>query len=853
MIVTKLNTGTALVLSVCFLVAGVGRADSPKTEEDKQAKKDYYGDPLPPGVLARMGTVQLRHFNADFVFSSDGKSLISAGSDQNVNTWDLATGKLSKSIKIQRAARKSEVFDKSNSLAPSGKVVVAWEGKHAVLYETSTGTEVQSFPVEEAHFVWFTFSPDGKLLAIMSRGSADSDNLRVWDVESGKERFSAAHTKTPSFWHVRFSPDGKRLAVLTPNDKLSLLDAADGKELAHTKTGGGSLAFSPDGKTLATDAGFKEIVKFWDPVTLALKVTIKIEGVRSISDLSFAPDSTLLAFRDEDDLVVWDVSKQKVVRRFNGPNVYRSVIAPNGKVLAARGSGCEIRLWDLTTGEPLHRRLGHDHWIYSMAISSDGLIVASASFGDPHVRLWDAFSGKPLHALKTENGLVQSCAFSPDDKSVVSATVSGIIQLWDVASGKEVRRFVAESNPDLRARLRTTPVQFIANGKQIATVCHIMDESADSQVLIWEAATGELVSHRPYHGPWRLVHANFTPDGKSVTEKVADGLTIQDTATGRGQVFIPGIIGQPLAFSPDGRLVAAPAIGKSREDLFDGYELDGVRLAETLTGKEILRLQTAEIIALGFSPDGQVLATADRTAIRFWDVATGKEIMKRPWPESYGDLDVWWPATSLHFLPNGKRLITGMRDGTLLVWDVPAEARPVPEKAKDLATKELDGLWADLADDPPKACPAIRALCRSPGQAIPSLTDHLKPAQEVDPKEVQRLLAALNSDQFETREKAAKELSKIAEQIEPALRKALDGKPSEEVRRQVKDLLDLPRAVPSGESLRALRAIQVLERIGTEQAREVLKKVAAGAEGARETKEAREALERLSHRTTSNP
>jgi WD40 repeat protein len=851
MVVTKLNTSAALIVSIYLLATGTCRADSPKTEGDKQAKKDYYGDPLPPGVLARMGTVQLRHFQADFVFSPDGKSLISAGGDQNVHTWDVATGKLSKTTKIQRTTREPI---HQLTLAPGGQTLAAWERNHAFIYDTSTGKEVQSFPVEEADYAWSTFSADGKMLAIMSRSGGPA-NLRVWDVEAGKERFSLAPAK--SVGRVAFSPDGKRLAVSTSADKLSLVDTADGKELVRITAHGWNLAFSPDGKTLATAAETNEGVKLWDAVTLAAKETIKVEGVRSISGLSFAPDSTLLAFRDEDDLVVWDLNKQKVVQRLKNAGIHGPVFAPNGKILAAQAFGSEIRLWDLATGEPIHRRPGHDHWIFSMAISSDGRIVASASFGDPNVRIWDASSGKPLHTFKAGNRFVRSCAFSPNDKSVVSADADGIIQLWDVAGGKEKRRFVAEPNAKLRHLLDTTPIRFVANGKQIATVCHIVDESADSQVLIWEAATGDLISHRPYHADIRSqatptgrsggmrVHANFTPDGKGVTEKVGDGLIIQDTATGRSQVFIPGITGERLAFSSDGRLVAAPAIGKPKEDPFDWNETDGVRLAETLTGKEILHLPTAEINALDFSPDGEVLATADRTAIRFWDVATGKELLKRLWPEAYRDPDLWWPATSLHFLPNGKRLITGMRDGTILVWDVPVEARPAPTKAKELGTKEIDGLCADLADDPPKAYRAIHALCQSPTQASLYFKDYLKPAEGVEPKKLQRLLADLDSDQFDTREKAAKELANLGEQIEPALRKALEGKPSEEVRRRVKELLDLPRAVPSGETLRTLRAIQVLERIGTKEAREVLKKVAAGAEGARETREAKEALERL--------
>src|SRR5260370_16145579 len=102
------------------------------------------------------------------------------------------------------------------------------------------------------------------------------------------------------------------------------------------------------------------------------------------------------------------------------------------------------------------------------------------------------------------------------------------------------------------------------------------------------------------------------------------------------------------------------------------------------------------------------------------------------------------------------------------------------------------------------------------------LNDQIKAVKEPDPKQVQGLLANLDSDQFATREKAAKELGKLGEEIEPSLRKALEGQPSEEAPRQVKAILDGPRPVPSGEPLRTLRSIQVLERIGTPEARDVV-------------------------------
>jgi WD40 repeat protein len=858
MVVTRLNTNAALIVSMYLVATGAGWADSPKTEDDKQAKKDYYGDPLPPGVLARLGTMQLRHFNADFAFSSDGKSLISAGIDQRVQTWDVATGKLAKTIKIQRTTRKSESFHQLK-LAPSGQILAVWEGKHAFVYNTSTGKEIQSVPVEEAEHVWFTFSADAKTLAIVARIPGGSGNLHVWDVDTGKKRFSL--TPGISIWQVAFSPDGKRLAVSTSPDKLCLLDAANGKELAHVAANGWSLAFSPDGKTITTSSGSDEPVNLWDAVTLEAKEPIKVGAIGGISNLTFAPDASRLGLRDQEGLVVWDLSKQKVIQRFKDANWGAPVFTPDGKILATQGMGCEIRLWDISTGEPIHQRPAHGNFIESIAISSDGRTVASASLHDPNLRLWDALSGKPLRSLNGQDRYIQSCAFSPDDKLVVSAGAEGTIQIWEVAGGKEVRKFAAEGKANQRYTRSITPIQFVGNGKHIAAVCHVIDGSEMSQVLVWEAATGELSSHRPYHADIRSgptanggrfttfrLHASFTPDGKGVTERSVEGVTIQETVTGHVQATLTEVVGRPLSFSSDGRLVAAAGIAKSKDDSTDDDEVDGVRLVEMATGKEVVHFQTGKVNNLDLSPDGQLLATVDKEAIRFWDVATGKKLVQRPWPDPYPHVALWGPANCLRFLPNGKGLITGMHDGMIFVWDVPAEARPAPQQAKDLGTKELDGLWDNLADDPPKAYPAILALWQSPTQAVLYLKSRLKPAEEIDPKQIWPLLADLDSDQFATRENAAKELAKLGEPIKPALRKALEGKPSEEVRKQVKELLDLPRAVPSGETLRTLRAIQVLERIGTKEACAVLKKLSIGAEGARETQETKEALARLSRK-----
>ena len=125
---------------------------------------------------------------------------------------------------------------------------------------------------------------------------------------------------------------------------------------------------------------------------------------------------------------------------------------------------------------------------------------------------------------------------------------------------------------------------------------------------------------------------------------------------------------------------------------------------------------------------------------------------------------------------------------------------------------------------------------------MPFLKDHLQPVT-LDVKRVEELLADLDGDAFETREAASRELARMRYRAEPMLRRALEGKPSLETRRRLQAILAEPNRPPR-EDLRRLRALAVLERLGTPEARRILEKLASGA-AARETREAQAALQRL--------
>ncbi|HKB39754.1 MAG TPA: hypothetical protein VKD72_25180, partial [Gemmataceae bacterium] len=240
---------------------------------------------------------------------------------------------------------------------------------------------------------------------------------------------------------------------------------------------------------------------------------------------------------------------------------------------------------------------------------------------------------------------------------------------------------------------------------------------------------------------------------------------------------------------------------------------------------------------LALSPDGSLLAQADRTSTRVWDLEADKELSRLAGHQGN--------VTSVAFSPNGRSLATGSTDTTVLVWDVAALARRTP-RAMNLPAAELRDRWAALAgDDAGKAYDAIRALAAAK-QTVSFLKERLKPAVAPDAKQVARWIDELDSKKFEIRRKAAEELRNLGAAVVPELRRALQDGPPLERRRRLEDLLGrIETQSLSAEELQVWRAVEVLERLGTPQARRVLETLASGAAGALPTTAARAALDRL--------
>jgi RNA polymerase sigma factor (sigma-70 family) len=834
-----------LLLALVAAGAGLGlfgRRPAPEPERPQQpvearpAEKGGPGDPLPAGAVSRLGTVRFRHASTIYsiTFAPDGKVIATGSLDNTVRLWDAATGK-----ELARLGRQN-----------GAKTI--------------------------AQVITVAFSPDGKAV-----GSGSNDGtIRLYDAKTGKVRHEIAGGQG-YVAAMAFAPDGKSFATAHWEGKSVVVwDAATGKELRRL-TGHSellsALAYSADGKVIVTGSA-DHSVRAWDAGTG--RQLRRFDAGAFVEDVAVSPDGNLVvAAARETGLPLWDLATGEPAGKLPVSAESHGAVAfsPDGKTLAAATAtfgprGGEVRgrvvLFDVAARKELRQLTEGDHYpIKSLAFSPDGQAVAAAGWINGSLRLWDAATGKERLA-GGHNAQITAAVFTPDGRRVVTSAWDETARVWDAATGKELARLPGGSvymRPDHRP-LPGSVAHLRPGGKELLTVSGLKEQAA----RLWDVETGKEL--RKVALPRWEVRQAIDPGGTTLARPDADGsIGLYDLATGKERGRLAGHKGIVwLTFSADGRrlasagadqvvvwdAVAARPVRKfsagdlrTTDEFFiysvvlspDGALLaarcdDGqVRAWDTTTGEERMHLRPGEEDAWGdlhFSPDGRtLLAGGQGGQVVFWEVATGKE--RRRLEGQQGSVDV------VAFSADGRFLVTGGSESAALVWDL----RP---RGKPLTADDLKAAWDDLAsDDAATGYRAVWQLAAAPAQGVPFLQEAL-PVAQADEKRIAKLIADLDSDEFETREQAATGLEKFGELAGPALRKTLAGRPSAEVRARCEGLLvKLDRPTASGERLRTPRAVEALELADTKEARDLLRRLADGAEGARLTREAKAALHRL--------
>jgi RNA polymerase sigma factor (sigma-70 family) len=850
-------------------------ADAPKPREDKQARTDRYGDPLPPGVLVRLGTVRLRHNAFRIAFSPEGKRIASAGSDGLVRIWSMATGEEVGRLGGHRGMAYAVAY------SPDGKWIATGDEEDIHLWDAATGKKVRKmagfdggkdFKTGKATLAGIfnlAFSPDGKVLA------AGEGNVRVslWDVASGESRgrFEAGRTDA-----IAFLPDGEHL--LAASGSVVRLCDLKGKELRKIETEPpsrhGKLALAPDGKSFIAGADreitegdgmirfvvrSEGVVSLWDIATG--KERRRLEVPQQVLAITLSPDGKTLAYSQDRTVHLLDVASWKERRRIDLTEgmLFNLAFSPDGKTLATSGRN-DIQLWDATTGRPLLPRAGHSASVDTIAFKAIGKQLVSTCRETGVARVWEVRTGRQVHTFAGDwsHGIVVP---SLDGRSLASSGGFNSIGIWNVASGKCVRQLQVEKNPSSKYAHSIWRLALSPDGRRVTSLSYGNHErDPNTTVLIQDAATGKECSRlkeAPDDSLKRSTHYLTLASDASVMAQT-DGRTVRvrDVVSGRtlrslhpGKLQADETLSEPLIVSADGRFLACVALIRRQGET--RIKESRIHVWELATGKEIACFATSCTTVVAFSPDGRILATSDsghsdypthEAPIHLWDVTTGDEVGRLRGHNTF--------VESLVFSPDGKTLATGLADSTILIWDLDPVMRRVRQTLSAPRMEDLPRLWAGLAgEDARKAQASLRAMTAVPDLALPFLEQRLTPARAPDPERLRRLIADLDSEQFAVRKAASEELRHLDLLAEPALRKALDGKPSLESRRRIEALLAVYQGpARSDETRRIVRAIAVLELINSEGARRLLTKLSAGAPEARLTREARAALDRLARR-----
>jgi WD40 repeat protein len=760
---------------------------------------DRHGDPLPAGAVARLGTVRW-HVPGQaqaVAYSPDGKSLAVASVRlPRITLFDADTGLALRRFDLPRGSAYRLAF------APDGKALAAVAGDAVCVWDTATGRRWDAAPPAAPGTDWFAWSADGRTLAWGGLGS----RIGRWDCQARRELqpLSAGEGLVMAVCH---SPDGRTLSAVRSDGVVLAWDLATGKELRRFNTAPADrdgAAFSPDGRLLAV-AGRGKDVRLWD--TANGRELRRLAADDPVSRTAFSADGRTLFGAAGARLVAWDTDAGTVVQTIDSSpgQVTGLAVSPDGRALAGADPLGPVHLWDLNTGRD---RSAAAQRLTRVAWSPDGRALATGGAGKA-AQLWDAAGGRPLAALPS--GPVDEMAFSPDGLALTTAATPDVY-VWDVATGRPLRRLRLDND-------------WVGVPALFADGCRLVVPFRDGKTAglrFWETATGRREGERLFQPAARCLAVS--PDGRRVAGFSAE----QDFSdrririwpadpAGAGvnpvtlQVGAGAGAGQQIGFSFDGTLLGCCAT-KREVELWDpafGKFLRGVSWEG-----EVAPVASPPACRFAFSPDDRWLATAGPdSAVRVWEVATAKLVLRLD-----GHLG---PVTAVAFSPDGTRLASASEDATALVWDLALAVGALPPF-------DGDRLWGELgSEDAAAAYRAIAALVGAPARAVPLLRERLAGRDRPAGGGLTRLVADLDAPRFADRERASRLLNRP--EYGPVLRAVVAGPVSPEVWRRADAILKrLDEREWPARALRPARAVAVLERVGSPDARLALREVGDG-------------------------
>ncbi len=319
--------------------------------------------------------------------------------------------------------------------------------------------------------------------------------------------------------------------------------------------------------------------------------------------------------------------------------IYSVAYSPDGKLLASGSSDQTVKLWDVATGTELRSLRGHTYNVESIAFSRDGTLLVSLGGGND-IKIWNVLAGTLTQTIKPA-AYTNSIAISPDGQTIAGGDNRGHINLWNLQDPREPRVLAAQTP-------RVNSVAFSADGR------FLVGGGDEATVTIWNLKTDTL-AHMIKDRGYSVRTVTVSPDSQTVATGSFGEVRLWNIHTGV----------EVRTFSEHASHIAAVAFSNDGKTLASANYLGTIKLWNTANGAELRTLSghASEIKTMAFSPDGKGLASGstDQT-IKFWDLANGSEVRTLAGHAT--------AAFSVAYSGNGKTMLAGSIDRTVKLWDL---------------------------------------------------------------------------------------------------------------------------------------------------------------------------------------
>jgi WD40 repeat protein len=668
------------------------------TQDEKVRVLDIdSGKEQPPVPIAKDTTVRF------LALTRDGRTLIAAastGNDSSLQLWDLPDRKRRGTLNGHQGAIAALDLSADDRL-----LVTAGADKTVRLWDLATRREVDRLEGNRGIVPAVAFAPDGRTVAV-----AEGLAVKLWDVGQRRVRGTLRAGVATPLSALAFAPDGATLAAATGSGEVVLWKLATGEARVNSDERdfrARALAFSPDGRALVVGRDDRT-VHLRDPVTGHLRAIL--HGHRyPVTALAFSRHggrlvsasaaSSSVWFIRSGEIRVWDATTPppvlQVLHGQAGPHGGLAV-SPDGQALVSAGERGTIKVWGaggrLRTALPSPLPAPGRTW--SLALSGDGKLLASANEKEREVRLWDMDTGQLRALLPGHPPTHTHCvALAPDGQTLASSSCNNIadktVKLWDVASRVELACFSTAAG-----------VNALAFGQGGRTLVAAGD---DGMVQRWDVASRR--PRPPLRGhTGRVLSLAVSPDGRTLASSGADqtvrlwGLASAREVATRRVVAATGdraVAITALAFSSDGKLLAG------------GGDDRTVRLWDVAARRERATLEgyPGAITALAFLPDGKTLVSADSERVLLSDVATTlKRIPAPAWFPEVARLNALIdaePGNAAHYAARAQLLVAAGQGQEALVDFTRATAlHPADWQVyrNSARAHEAAGQWEGAAD-----------------------------------------------------------------------------------------------------------------------------------------------------------